>query len=157
MYKARKDQGCGLNETAEYLAAVRFDPAYNAFHYHAVEYLLPYSNRFDASNWWASGQYILVKGELMFRGQVVIHTILRAINRLHRPYPRYQHNDNNTTTVVNEVVAELPKRYQTSSLALGWKRDGFIKHSRISSTLCLPPPPPHMPIKPYAHFNATIN
>ncbi len=156
VYKARKDQGCGLNKTAEYLPVVRFDPAYNAFHYHAVEYLLPYSNRFDAYSWWASGAYIVVKGELMFRGQVVIHTILRAINRLHRPYPRYLHNGNKIATIVNEVVAELPKRYQTSSLSLGWKGDEF-KHSITSSTLCLPPPPPHMPIKPYAHFNATIN
>ncbi len=154
VYKARK--GCGLNKTEEYLPAVRFDPAYNAFHYHAVEYLLPYSNRFDAYNWWASGEYIQVKGELMFRGQVVIHTIIRAINPVHRPYPRYRLNGNNITAIVNELVAELPKVYQTSSLALGWKRDVF-KHFITSSTLCLPPPPPHMPIKPYAHFNATVN
>ncbi len=149
VYNARKDQGCGLDETAECLPVVRIDPAYNAFHYQAVEYLLPYFNRFDADTWWASGVYITVKCEIMFRGQVVIHTILRAINTLHRPYPR---NAYDTASIVNEVVAELPKEYQESSLVMEWKRDG-LKHQQISSTLCLPPPSPHMPIKPYAHFD----
>ncbi len=153
VYKARKVQGCGLNKSAECLPVVAYDPAFIAFHYQAVEYLLPYPEKFDAETWWASGLLVEVKSEIMFRGQVVIHTGLHANNSIHRPYPRrFKHGHN---FIINEVVAELPTKYQESSLALEWKRDGIIKHQRNSATLCLPPPLPHMPIKPYAHFNTT--
>ena len=36
--KARKLQGCSLNGTQEYIPAVHYDAAVNAFHYQAVEY-----------------------------------------------------------------------------------------------------------------------
>ena len=52
VYTARKTQGCVLKEPAEYLPAVCFDAAFNGFHYQAVEYILPYSGRFDATTWW---------------------------------------------------------------------------------------------------------
>ncbi len=148
-YQYRKDHGCGLNETAECLPVVSYDEAFNAFHYQAVEYLLPHPERFDAETSWVGGLFVTIKGEIMFRGQVVLHTVLRAINSLHRPYPRGRKYK--PASVIHEVIAELPKTCQGSRLALEWMRDGF-KHQRISATLCLPPPLPHMPIKPCAHL-----
>ncbi len=146
VYRARL--ACGLNETTEYLPIVRFDPAFNAFHYQAVTYLLPYITKYDPVTIWASGFYGRVKAELMFRGQVVMHNVLRATNPLHRDYPRKRYD---AAPIVNEIEAQLPEKYQKSQLLQEWKRDG-LRHQQLSSTLCLPPPPPHMPIKPYAHF-----
>ena len=37
-YKARQLQGCGLKEPQEYIPAVQYDWAFNAFHYQAVDY-----------------------------------------------------------------------------------------------------------------------
>ena len=151
VYAARKNQGCVLKEPAEYLPAVRFDAAFNAFHYRAVEYILPYSSRFDATTWWYNQLYVAVKCEIIFRGQAVLHNTLHAINQLHRPYPRKDTIASNVLAAINEIEAKLPKEYRNTTLLLEWKRDR-LKHERISSTLCLPPPLPHMPIKPYAHF-----
>ena len=152
VYTARKNQGCVLKEPAEYLPAVHFDPAFNAFHYQSVEYLLPYPNRYDASSWWRSSVYVEIKCEILFRGQVVLPTTLRALNQLHRPYPRKMLDASGLLSVINEVDAELPRTYQNTTLLQGWRRDRH-HHELLSSTLCLPPPPPHMPIKPYAHFS----
>ena len=155
VYTARKNQGCVLKEPAEYLPAVRFDAAFNAFHYRAVEYILPYSGRFDATTWWYNQLYVAVKCEIIFRGQAVLHNTLHAINQLHRPYPRKDTIASNVLAAINEIEAKLPKEYWNTTLLLEWKRDG-LKHERISSTMCLPPPPPHMPIKPYAHFRNKV-
>ena len=152
---ARRNKGCSLRKPAECMPILGFDPAVMAFHYQSVEYLLPYTDRFDASTWWYSNMYVRIKCEILFRGQVVLPTNLLAINRLHRPYPRKTFDASELLALVNEVETGLPREYQNSTLLQGWKRDG-LKHERISSTLCLPPPPPHMPIKPYAHFSRSV-
>ena len=42
-YEARNLQGCDLSEPQEYIpAALFYDAAFNAFHYQAVDYILPY-------------------------------------------------------------------------------------------------------------------
>ena len=117
VYTARKNQGCVLKEPAEYLPAVRFDAAFNAFHYQAVEYILPYSGRFDATTWWYNQLYVAVKCEIIFRGQAVLHNTLHAINPLHRPYPRKSTIASNVLAI-NEIEAELPKEYQNTTLLL---------------------------------------
>ena len=152
VYTARKSQGCVLKEPAEYLPAVRFDAAFTAFHYKSVEYLLPYPDRYDASTWWRSNMYVKIKCEILFRGQVVLPTTLHALNQLHRPYPRKMLDASELLSIINEVDAELPRTYQNTTLLQEWRRDRRY-HELLSSTLCLPPPPPHMPIKPYAHFS----
>ncbi len=88
IHEARQKHGCRLNGSPEYLPTVKFDPAVNAFHYQAVDYILPYSSKFDNVTWWASGIGMLIKCEVIFQGQVVLHTGLRADNTKHRQYPR---------------------------------------------------------------------
>ena len=148
VYNARKKQGCSVKEKTDYLPTVRFDAAFNAFHYQAVEYILPYSHKSDAISWWLSQLYTEVKCEIVFRGHTVLHTEVRAINRKHRSYPRKEADDSDLLTILNEMEAELLEEYRNSSLLLEWKKDG-LDHGKISSTYCFPPPPPHMPIKPY--------
>ena len=149
LYEAREYQGCKdslKEELTEYLTAVRFDAAFNAFHYQAVEHILPYSASFDEISWWHSQVYNEIKCEILFQGQVVLHTKICANNPKHRPYRRKLPSDTDMLAMLNEIEAELPEEYKNSSLLLGWKKDG-LNHAKISSTYCLPPPPPHMPIK----------
>ena len=151
VYQARQKQGCSLNETTEFIPVVAFDAAFNAFHHQSVEYILPYSNRYDVSNWWYSQVYFNIKCEIMFQGQVVVHTIVNAVNTKHRPYPQKLIVRSIVDAIVKEIEGELPKEYQNTSLMMEWKKKGR-DHELTSTTLCLPPPPPHKPIQPYAHF-----
>ena len=151
IFKARNHLGCKLeNNTVEYVPTPRFDAAFNAFHYKAVDYILPYSQKFDSISWWYPVVYAEIKTEITFQGHSVIHTRLLAINSMHRSYRRKAPVGNDLISIVNEVEAELPMKYQNASLLLEWKKDvKGVKHRESSSTICLPPPPPHMPIKPF--------
>ena len=151
LYSFRESMKCNYNGTDEYLPTVYFDPAYNAFHYKAVQHLLPYSTKFDHVTWWYSHFDIDIKCELMFRGQVVLHTYIITKNIKHRPYKRKAISKDLLFQMVNDVIKMLPKQYQNTTLQLiqRWKKYGE-QHEKTSSTLCLPPPKPHAPIVPYA-------
>ena len=146
---ARKQRGCTLEEASDYLPTVNFDAAFNAFHYQAVEHILPYPCKFDATSWWYSQWYVMIKCEIIFTGQVVVHTELIGSNSKHRPYPRKGPGASDWDAILNEVGIDLPEKYRNASFLLEWKKDGPEREER-SSTICLPPPPPRMPIKPFA-------
>jgi hypothetical protein len=150
----RKQKGCPLNPTSnyKYIPTARFDPAINAYHCKAAKYILPYTTLYDKTSWWYPDLYFEIKCELTFAGQIVLHTRVTARNPKHRPYPRGNPNSQKWATMVSQVAAELPERYRNSSLLSEWKRD-MIDHRRKSSTLCLSPPPPHLPIKPFAYLD----
>ena len=145
-----------FNRTTGFLPVVGMDAAFSAFHYQSVNYILPYSSRFDTISWHYSQVYVNIKCEIMFRGQVLLHTDVCAVNPSHRPYPREKVPPCRSITdaIVNEIEEEIPKEYRAklSSLMLEWKTKGHHGHASTSSTLCLPPPTPHKPIKPYAHL-----
>ena len=157
-YKTKQKQKCSYNKTTEFLPVVGWDAAFSAFHYHSVNYILPYSSRFDAISWHYSQVYVNIKCEIMFRGQVLLHTDVCAVNPSHRSYPRGRGKGHLRgsimNAIVNEIEEEIPKEYRTklSSLMLGWKTKEYQDHATTSSTFCLPPPTPHKSIKPYAHL-----
>ncbi len=117
VYEARNDQGCVLDKPAECLPTIDFDQCLNAFHYQVVEHLLPYITKFDSKSFSLCGFYIKVKCEILFRGKAVILKNIHAMNPKHRPYP---HQGFNIDRIIREAVAQLPKEYQISSLALQW-------------------------------------
>ena len=150
----RKQKGCPLNKTPNYsyLPTARFDPAMNAYHYEAAKYILPYTTLYDKTSWWYNDLYFEIKCEVTFAGQTVLHTRVTGRNPKHRSYPRGNPSPQKWATMVNQVAAELPERYRNSSLLSEWKRD-MLDHRRKSSTLCLSPPPPHLPIRPFAYLD----
>ena len=150
MHDSRKKFRCGINKDVDNLPTPFFDPAVNAFHHQAVEHILPYTTRFDSVSWWWSGWYAAIKSEVMFPGQVVVHTKLLGINDQHRPYPRKDPTD--WQAIVNEAEADLPERYRNATLLDEWRKDGPLGHFYKSSSLCLPPIQPHMLIKPFAYL-----
>ena len=152
-YAVRKSQRCFLNGTQEYIPAVNFDAAFNAFHYQAVDYILPYLSKFEKISWWFSQYPIMMKSKFIFPGQVVLHTGLVGKNGKHRKYPRKPASNSQLQDIVKLVQDDLPREYQNSSLLLEWKKYG-AQHEKGSPVTCLPPPPPKMPIQPFAHTEA---
>ena len=151
LYNYRKAKNCTLNRTHDFIPIVYFDAAFNAFHYKAVQHILPYSARFDNITWWYSQVDIDIKCELMFRGQVALHTYILAKNSKHRLYKRKYVGSQAIIQKVKDVMRTIPKQYQNTTLIQQWKKYGR-QHESTSSTLCLPPPSPHKPIVPYGHL-----
>ena len=71
IFKARKQLGCKLENKTEYVPTPQLDPAFNAFHYKAVDYILPYS---QSISWWYPVVYAEIKTEIIFQGHSVIQT-----------------------------------------------------------------------------------
>ena len=151
LYNYRKAKNCTLNGTHDFIPIVYFDAAFNAFHYKAVQHILPYSAKYDNITWWYSQLDIDIKCELMFRGQVALHTYVFTQNSKHRPYRKEHITNQVIIQKVNDVVKTIPKQYQNTTVIQEWKKYG-LKHISNSSTLCLPPTSPHKPIVPYGHF-----
>ena len=149
--EARKLQGCSLNGTQEYIPAVHYDAAFNAFHYQAVDYILPYPLNFDNISWWFSQWYVIIKSKVVFPRQVVLCTGLMANNPKYRAYPRKLASVHEFQDIVKLVRDDLPRKYQNASLLLEWKEYGE-QHEKRSPVTCLSPPPPKMPIKPFAYI-----
>ena len=152
LYKLIKSKNCTLNESHEFLPTVYFDGALNAFHHKAVQYILPYSTKYDNISWGYSVFDAHIKSELTFRGQVVMHTSIFMRNPKHRPYIKDYIRFFNILQMVNDVVNTLPVEFQNATLVQEWRKYGR-EHEQMSSTLCLPPPKPHAPIVPYGHFD----
>ena len=123
-----KRLGCSKDvskDTIEYLNAPNFDSTFNAFHYQAVDYILPYPTRFDTISWWWSGFYANVMCDLVFPGHTMMLSKVNTINPQHRPYPRKMPYDIcDWRIIMTEVEARLPPKYQKiqtlQRLEKGW-------------------------------------
>ena len=131
--KAGKLQGCSLNGTQEYIPAVHYDAAVNAFHYQAVEYILPYPLNFDNTSWWISQWYIIIKSKVIFRGQIVLHTGLIA---KYRAYPRKKASIRELQDIVKLVQDDLPiKKVSECKFVVGMEGIQRTTREKISSHL----------------------
>ena len=145
-----KDRGCFMEEL-EYVTGLWYDAMVNAFHYKAVRHLLPYVSTFDQQTWWASQMALIVKTEILFRGQLVLHRYIRCRGSQNRPYPR----DLNFTPDMYSVFTQGLDAHIAAGCVSVCARtmiDNWMKFGSdngwTSSTLCLPTPPPHDPVEP---------
>lgn len=154
---ARERLGCGISiDSTEYINAPNFDSAFNAFHYQAVDYILPYPTQFDDISWWHSGFYSKVRCDITFPGQTLMLSKITMINPQHRPYPRKLPDDShNWNIIMREVEAPLPEKYRSSELLTAWKRNGWTNEIK-SASHCFPLPTPHMPIRPFSYLESTM-
>ena len=98
------------------------------------------------------------ESEMMFPGQVVVHTELIGINNKHQSYPRKSPDSKpDRLARVNEVINDLPEHYQNATLLDEWLRDGPLGHFYKSSSLCLSPPRSYMFIHPFAYLEHTTD
>ena len=138
-----KDRGCFMEEL-EYVTGLWYDAMVNAFHYKAVKYLLPYIAAFDKQTWWASQMALIVRTEILFRGQQLLHRFIRCEGSQNRPYPRDLNFTPNMYSqftqgldahvamgCVSKCAQAMIERWMTLGNENGW----------ASSTLCLLPLP----------------
>ena len=152
---AMKRLGCGISiNSTDYINAPNFDSAFNAFHYQAVDQILPYPTQFDKISWWSSGYYSKVKCDITFPSQTLRLIKIFIINPKHRPYPRKEPNSHHDWNIImREVEATLPEKYRSSELLKAWKRIGW-KNEQESASHCFPLPKPHMPITPFSYLES---
>ena len=148
--KSRHEKGCALIASeVEYIACLWYDAIFNAFHYKAVGHILPYDPTFDKHTWWASQLGVVVKSEVLFRGQVVLHTEIYGENSKHRPYPRDAIQKQMYAYMTAGLEKRVPKELSSCVAAISeqWKTLGD-NHGWTSNTLCLQPPSPRDAITP---------
>jgi hypothetical protein len=150
-YEARKAYNCGLDVMPEYIPAGYYDAAFNAFHYNAVEHILPYPTKYDNTSWWFSQQYIVIKSKVLFPRHSVTHTGMLAMNPKHRPYPRKHPNRSQLLDIISMVQADIPKLYRSSSLLLEWKLCGSKHETKSRLITCLAPASPRSSIGKIHH------
>ena len=138
--KYKMNLGCPLNESSLWTPVAAFDAAFNAFHLKSVDYILPYTEEFESMSIWLSQVSTIIKCEVMFRGGVITHTVIAAVNPKHRPYGRGHMDEHSIAAVVASVEASLPKKYKNASVIMNWKKKpDFMYQRSTSSTLCLKP------------------
>lgn len=138
--KLHKLRGCPIAKL-ESVPGLWYDAQVNAFHYKAVKHLLPYVSDYDNENWWASQLGLIVRTEILFRGQFVLHRYIATHNLQHRPYPK---RDDFSSAMFKRFTYGLQsypsnKRVPKCAKILidQWIMDGK-KHGWNSTTLCLP-------------------
>ena len=138
-------------EAAEFIGTVWFDAICNAFHYKAIRHILPYDPTFDQQTWWASQMSVIIRSEVLFRGQVVIHSELFGRNEQHRPYPR---DFNFSPEMIDHMTKDFDTFFPTFRARCAnvtvqqWRTMNHLEHGLTSPTLCLPPAPYHDTISP---------
>ena len=69
-------------------SSIAFDAAFNAIHYEALPYLLPYNTKGDDKSWWLSQAYLQMLATYYFKDFVLIYSEVTIVNVLRRKYPR---------------------------------------------------------------------
>ena len=135
----------------EYNPTVYMDPAVAAYHYQAVEHVLPYWSKLDKVTWWYSNIYNYIWNDLSFHGQVVVHKQLMGFNPKHRPYPRKPVRLNLISSMVTDIEQKLSKqcRKVMATLLQQHKTKGMNYHTGGSPIFCHPPPKPNQIIIPF--------
>ena len=146
----RASRDCCMDK--EYTITVRYDAAFNAFHYQAIDYVLPYWDELDNVSWWNSQLYVIAWSEIVFRGQVLLHRQLMAYNPVHHPYPRSDDFDSPLPVMIDNMRERVPAECQNALVLADIVRNGFDHLHTTSSSYCLPPPPPRQSIIPFKNL-----
>ena len=156
-YAQREKRNCSLGEG--YATATWFDACFTAFHYQAIEHLLPYWSAMDKTTWWAAHNELMVRSDVLFSGQVVISKRVMLLNTKHRKYPHFVgmtfkefFSKALPKIAKNAFANSVPEKCPNAPVVQGWRKHGKRYSSDLSPTLCLPPPPPKQTITPYRNF-----
>ena len=154
----RQSLGCSqsISESSEYLSVARYDAAFNAFHNKTIRHILPYPTRFnlDHMSWTFPPLYINIRIELMYAGHSVLHNQIFATNPAHKHYLQHLPSATEMEIIVEKAAKDLPEKYRNLSLLQGWRK--LWDHEQKSPTICLPPPPPKMPIRQFAYVDGVL-
>ena len=79
------------------------DAAFNAFHYKALPYVLPYLTKGEDVSWHYSQYYMIMIARRYFKGFALVFTNVTAVNYQHREYPRKDLSAQETEIFESEV------------------------------------------------------
>ena len=136
----------------DYFPTVWYDAAVTAFHYEAIEHLLPYWDHLEKISIWYSQVYLIVLGEVVFRGQVVMYKQMCAYNSKPRPYAQEGDFNRVLPMIVNVIREKIAVKCQNTPSLQQWEKNGLQYGEQSSPTYCLPPPLPKQTITPYKNF-----
>ena len=146
IYSNKKNLGCKFSSndhSSDFMPVVQVDAAFSAFHRRAAAAILPYVTTFENISAVFRQKIVVMKAEIMFRGSVVAHTSVTALNTKHRETVSKVKGEGRPTssellTLLEMVENGLPEEFKRSSVAREWRENG-VKHVHMSSTLCLEP------------------
>ena len=95
---------CGINESSLVFPTVFYDAIFNAFHYKAVEHILPYPTQYERVCMYASNRDTMIAVEVKFGGQALLFSPVTAGNSKHREYDR---STKNFTEISREFIARI--------------------------------------------------
>ena len=152
----RRQTLCGIKKPAMVLPTVFFDAIFNAFHFKAVAYILPYATQFEYRTWYAANKRIVSAVEIKFPGQALLFAPVTAKNPVHRKYPKPE-NDmlQMWREIIEEIQEETPLQLRNHSLFQQFKTDPKRYTTVESRTFCLSATR-HEPIIPYRNFGREI-
>ena len=146
---------CGINETTMAVPTMWFDALFNAFHYKAIQHILPYPTQYDKESWWASQLHVMCSLELKFRGQTLMFVPVTVNNAQHRGYPRGGHRFGaQALTFIEEIQKSAPAVYQNRTLFDKLKRSLLIEYPTLEATTYCMNVSQHQPVVPYLHFES---
>ena len=106
-----------------------FDAAFNAFHFKALPYLIPYVTKYENISWWYSQHYLANFASVNFNGKgVVSNEAITAVNIKHRNYPRKVANVK-TIKFIREDVVGMVKRKNLPKIV--WQGKNVTQAVRI--------------------------
>ena len=102
-------------ELTGYIQIYDMNAIFSAFHYQAIDHILPYTAKYDSVSWWFSQMYIIIKCNILFKNEAVIDSRIRVTNPQHRDYPR-KHVDQNVINqkIIPDIRSETPEEYRKS-------------------------------------------
>jgi len=95
---------CGINDSSLILPTVMFDAIFNAFHYKAVEHVLPYPTQYERGCMFAINRNTMIAVEVKFGGQALLFSPVTAGNPKHREYDR---STQNFKAILREFIARI--------------------------------------------------
>ncbi len=101
-------------ELTRYIQIYRIDGLFIAYHYQAIDYILPYEPKYDSVSWWYSQEYTNVRLNIRLNGQVVIDPRFRTPNPKHRKYARKYPSQDAFNNFVSDIRSEEPEKYRNS-------------------------------------------
>lgn len=106
------------------------DAAFNAIHYEALPYLLPYHLKRENNSWWYSQYYLTLLARHYFEGFVLVYTELNAVNIRHRDYPK-ESVSNEKLIVLEKEIDDIIKQRKKNPPT--WNR---LKVREIAEGFC---------------------
>ena len=125
------------NCSADFIPTTSFDAMVSAFHFKAIEYLLPYNPKYDHITWWYSEHYLMWRSFFIFYDQVFLHTTVIGINPKHRPYPRAVREEVVLESIKQDVIQAIRKEFPDKPELLARDMDRFADEIR---SYCRSPP-----------------